>query len=50
MGHAFCTSPKTASVHVSRVLYKLGVRTRTGATGATYRLGLLDAGQWEAAS
>jgi DNA-binding NarL/FixJ family response regulator len=42
-------SPKTASVHVSRILSKLGVKTRTEAAGTAYSLGLLDAGQREAA-
>ncbi|MEW2353643.1 AAA family ATPase [Spirillospora sp. NPDC029432] len=33
-------SPKTASVHVSRILAKLGVRTRGEAAAAAHRLGL----------
>jgi DNA-binding NarL/FixJ family response regulator len=37
-------SPKTASVHVSRILSKLDVKTRTEAAGVAYRLGLFDAG------
>ena len=35
-------SPKTASVHVSNILGKLGVATRTEAAAVTYRLHLLD--------
>jgi len=35
-------SPKTASVHVSNILGKLGVATRTQAAAVTYRLHLLD--------
>jgi DNA-binding NarL/FixJ family response regulator len=31
---------KTASVHVSRILMKLGVRTRTEAAATAYRHGL----------
>jgi DNA-binding CsgD family transcriptional regulator len=33
---------KTASVHVSRILAKLDVRTRTEAAGVAYRLGLIS--------
>jgi DNA-binding CsgD family transcriptional regulator len=33
---------KTASVHVSRILAKLDVRTRTEAAGVAYRLGLVN--------
>jgi ATP/maltotriose-dependent transcriptional regulator MalT len=36
-------SPKTASVHVSRILAKLGVSTRGAAAAAAYRLGLVTA-------
>jgi DNA-binding CsgD family transcriptional regulator len=43
IGQALYMSPKTASVHVSRILSKLDVKTRTEAAGAAYRLGLLDA-------
>ena len=35
-------SPKTASVHVSRILMKLGVSSRAQATALAYRQGLLD--------
>jgi DNA-binding CsgD family transcriptional regulator len=35
-------SPKTASVHVSNILAKLGVATRTEAAAVTHRLHLLD--------
>ena len=42
IGETLYMSPKTASVHVSRILAKLDVRTRTEAAGAAYRLGLLD--------
>ena len=35
---------KTASVHVSRILAKLDVRSRTEAAGVAHRLGLTDAG------
>ena len=43
IGKALYMSPKTASVHVSRILSKLGVKTRTEAAGVAHRLGLLDA-------
>jgi predicted ATPase/DNA-binding CsgD family transcriptional regulator len=42
IGRALYMSPKTASVHVSRILAKLGVKTRTEAAGVAHRLGLLD--------
>jgi DNA-binding CsgD family transcriptional regulator/tetratricopeptide (TPR) repeat protein len=42
IGKLLYMSPKTASVHVSRILSKLGVKTRTEAAGVAYRLGLLD--------
>ncbi len=45
IGQALYMSPKTASVHVSRILAKLEVRTRAEAAGAAYRLGLLDTGR-----
>ncbi len=35
-------STKTASVHVSRILSKLDVKTRTEAAGVAHQLGLLD--------
>ena len=35
-------SPKTASVHVSNILAKLGVATRTEAAAAAHRQGLLE--------
>jgi ATP/maltotriose-dependent transcriptional regulator MalT len=36
---------KTASVHVSRILSKLGVRSRTQAAAVAHRAGLVDAGE-----
>jgi DNA-binding CsgD family transcriptional regulator len=45
IGKALYMSPKTASVHVSRILAKLDVKTRTQAAGVAHRLGLLDAPQ-----
>jgi DNA-binding NarL/FixJ family response regulator len=42
VGEALYISPKAASVHVARILTKLGVKTRTEAAGVAYRLGLLD--------
>jgi DNA-binding CsgD family transcriptional regulator/tetratricopeptide (TPR) repeat protein len=42
IGKALYMSPKTASVHVSRILAKLDVKTRTEAAGVAHRLGLLD--------
>jgi DNA-binding CsgD family transcriptional regulator len=44
IGKALYISPKTASVHVSRILAKLDVKTRTEAAGVAHRLGLLDVG------
>ncbi len=35
-------SPKTVSVHVSRILTKLGTATRTGAAGMAHRAGILE--------
>jgi DNA-binding NarL/FixJ family response regulator len=35
-------SPKTASVHVSRIIAKLGVGNRVEAAAVAHRLGLLD--------
>ena len=37
-------SPKTASVHVSNILGKLGVASRVEAAATAYRLHLLDPG------
>jgi DNA-binding CsgD family transcriptional regulator len=37
-------SPKTASVHVSRIIAKLGVANRVEAAAVAHRLGLLDRG------
>ena len=42
IGKALYMSPKTASVHVSRILSKLDVKTRTEAAGVAHHLGLLD--------
>jgi DNA-binding CsgD family transcriptional regulator/tetratricopeptide (TPR) repeat protein len=42
IGKELYMSPKTASVHVSRILSKLDVRTRTEAIGVAHRLGLLS--------
>jgi DNA-binding NarL/FixJ family response regulator len=36
-------SPKTVSVHVSNILAKLGVSTRTEAATVAHRLGLISA-------
>jgi len=41
-------SPKTASVHVSRILDKLGVASRVQAVAAAHRLHLLDPGDGSA--
>lgn len=49
IGQALYMSPKTASVHVSRILSKLDVKTRTEAAGVAYGLGLLDAPRPEVA-
>ena len=38
-------SPKTASVHVSNIMSKLGAASRGEAAAAAHRLGLLDGGQ-----
>jgi ATP/maltotriose-dependent transcriptional regulator MalT len=40
IGHELFMAEKTASVHVSRILTKLGVRTRTEAAAVAHRLGL----------
>ncbi len=50
IGRALYMSPKTASVHVSRILSKLDVKTRTEAAGVAHRLGLLDTSQHETAT
>jgi DNA-binding NarL/FixJ family response regulator len=42
IGKTLYMSPKTASVHVSRILAKLDARTRTEAVGVAHRLGLLE--------
>jgi DNA-binding CsgD family transcriptional regulator len=42
IGEELYISPKTASVHVSNILTKLGVSTRGEAAAAAYRLGLVD--------
>ena len=39
---ALFISPKTASVHVSNILAKLGVGGRVEAAGVAHRLGLVD--------
>ena len=41
IGTALFISPKTASVHVSNILAKLGVTRRGEAAAAAHRLGLL---------
>lgn len=43
IGAQLFISPKTASVHVSHILTKLGLRTRVQATVVAYQLGLVDA-------
>jgi DNA-binding NarL/FixJ family response regulator len=40
IGERLFMAEKTASVHVSRILAKLGVRTRTQAAAVAHRLGL----------
>ena len=40
IGAELFMAEKTASVHVSRILSKLDVRSRTEAAGVAYRLGL----------
>jgi DNA-binding CsgD family transcriptional regulator len=40
VGETLFMAEKTASVHVSRILAKLGVRSRTEAAGVAHRLGL----------
>jgi DNA-binding CsgD family transcriptional regulator/tetratricopeptide (TPR) repeat protein len=43
IGEALFISPKTASVHVSNILGKLGVQGRVQAAAVAHRLGLADA-------
>jgi ATP/maltotriose-dependent transcriptional regulator MalT len=43
IGAALVISPKTASVHVTNIMRKLGVRRRVEAASVAHRLGLLDA-------
>ena len=43
IGEALFMAEKTASVHVSRILAKLGVRSRVEAATAAHRLGLSSA-------
>jgi DNA-binding NarL/FixJ family response regulator len=40
IGAALFMSPKTASVHVSRIIAKLGASNRTEVAGLAHRLGL----------
>jgi DNA-binding NarL/FixJ family response regulator len=40
IGQALFISPKTASVHVSNILAKLGVSSRLEAAAVAHRLGL----------
>jgi len=42
IGKALFISPKTASVHVSNILGKLGVKSRVEAAGIAHRLGLTE--------
>jgi DNA-binding NarL/FixJ family response regulator len=41
IGEALFISPKTVSVHVSRIFRKLGVENRTEAAAAARRAGLI---------
>jgi DNA-binding NarL/FixJ family response regulator len=41
IGEALYMAQKTASVHVSRILTKLNVRSRTEAAAVAYRHGLI---------
>jgi DNA-binding NarL/FixJ family response regulator len=50
IGEALYMSPKTASVHVSRILSKLDAKSRTEAAGVAHRLGLIDTTQHHAAT
>jgi DNA-binding CsgD family transcriptional regulator/tetratricopeptide (TPR) repeat protein len=47
IGKELYMSPKTASVHVSRILSKLDVKTRTQAAGVAHRLALVDVARRE---
>ena len=47
---ALYVSEKTASVHVSRILSKLDVKTRTEAVATAHRLGLLETSTRRAAT
>ena len=40
IGEELFITPKTASVHVSRILMKLGVTNRAEAAAAAHRMGL----------
>jgi DNA-binding NarL/FixJ family response regulator len=42
VAQALCISVKTAGVHVSNILAKLGVTGRVETAGVAYRAGLLD--------
>lgn len=44
VGQQLFMAEKTASVHVSRILAKLEVRSRTEAAAVAHRLGLVAAG------
>jgi DNA-binding NarL/FixJ family response regulator len=44
IGNALFMAEKTASVHVSRILAKLGVQSRTQAAAVAHRLGLTATG------
>ena len=50
IGQTLYMSPKTASVHVSRILSKLDVKTRTEAVATAHRLGLLETSTRQAAT
>jgi DNA-binding NarL/FixJ family response regulator len=42
IGEALFISPRTAGIHVSNILRKLGVTSRVQAATAAQRLGLVD--------
>jgi DNA-binding CsgD family transcriptional regulator len=42
IGEALFITPKTASIHVSRILAKLGVTSRVEAAAMAHRLGLAE--------